>query len=57
MSRTHYSIREIALLTGLSKQKIYQMTYAGELSYVRIGTRKLIPVAEFERVFGAGGAL
>ena len=57
MSRTHYSIKEVASLTGLSRQKIYKMTYTGELNCIRIGTRKLIPVAEFERVFGSGGGL
>lgn len=46
--RTALSVDEFAESTGLSRTTAYQLMRDGQLGFVKVGTRRLIPVAEME---------
>ncbi|WP_018466052.1 helix-turn-helix domain-containing protein [Calidithermus timidus] len=47
-SRLAYSVKEVAELTGLSRNEIYRLLRTGELRSIRLGHRFLIPRSVLE---------
>lgn len=47
-SRLAYSVKEAAELLGLSKSRLYEMVQFGEIPYMRVGGKILLPKKEFE---------
>ena len=43
MTRRLYTVKEVALLTGLSRASIYNRLSAGEIRSVKVGSRRLFP--------------
>ena len=46
--RLAYSIKEVSELLGLSKSRLYEMVQYGEIPYMRVGGKILLPRKEFE---------
>jgi excisionase family DNA binding protein len=53
--RLVYSIQEAAHACGLSRATIYRLIAAGKLTTVKVGARRLVPVAAVDALL-AGGA-
>lgn len=53
--RLVYSIQEAAQACGLSRATIYRLIAAGKLTTVKVGARRLVPVAAVDALL-AGGA-
>ena len=45
MEKLLHDVRETAQLTDLSRTTIYALMGAGRLSYVKVGSRRLVPHA------------
>ena len=43
-----YSVNDTARQIGLSRSTIYELFEAGELTYLKIGSRTLIPIASID---------
>lgn len=43
MTRRLYTVKEAALMTGLSRASIYNRLNAGEIRSVKVGSRRLFP--------------
>ena len=58
MNLNLHGISEVAKTLGVSNYTIRRLIDAGEIKAVNIGTRRLVPTSEVERVAreGAGGA-
>lgn len=52
--RAAFSPAEVATVFGVSRSSIYEAIRRGELRSVRLGGRRLIPVAEIRRVLASG---
>jgi excisionase family DNA binding protein len=50
--RLAYSVDEAAHLTGLSRDLLYEQMRRGNLSYVKVGRRRLITRQHLERFLG-----
>jgi excisionase family DNA binding protein len=50
MEKLSYQINEAVEATGYSRSRLYDLMKAGELKYVRNGTRRIIPRSELERL-------
>ena len=50
--RMAYSVTEAAAALGVSKTLIYQMIRRGELPSVKIGARRVVPVAAIHELLG-----
>ncbi len=48
--RLTYNVKEAARLLGLSKNSAYQACLKGEIPYLKIGKRILIPRVQLERL-------
>lgn len=48
--RTAYSLNEAAQSLGLSRRALYGLMDRGQLTTVKLGKRRLVPVAELERL-------
>lgn len=63
MNKLVFSIEEAAKVLGIHRNSVYRAVARGEIMAVRVGSRVLIPRAEFERLgllakqtpAGAGG--
>jgi excisionase family DNA binding protein len=53
--RLVYSIQEAAHACGLSRATLYRLIAAGKLTTVKVGARRLVPVAAIDALL-AGGA-
>jgi hypothetical protein len=53
MPRLAFSLAEVEVYSGLSRATLYRMIGAGELKTVTRRGRKLVPLAEVERLCGA----
>ena len=51
-ARLAYSVDEAAHLTGLSRDLLYEQMRRGNLSYVKVGRRRLITRQHLERFLG-----
>jgi predicted site-specific integrase-resolvase len=51
--RLAFSLAEVEVSSGLSRSTLYRMIGAGELKTVTRRGRKLVPLAEVERLCGA----
>jgi excisionase family DNA binding protein len=51
-----YSLSEAKFMTSLSRATLYRMIAAGTLKTVKVGGRRLVPMAELERLCAAGAA-
>jgi excisionase family DNA binding protein len=54
-ARMAYSPREAASLLGLARSSIYGAIARGELRSVQLGSRRLIPASEIDRVLTPDG--
>ena len=55
MVRQFYSVRDIVLATGLSRDTIYRRVAEGVLPAVRLGGKKLlIPAAALDQILATG---
>jgi excisionase family DNA binding protein len=52
-ARRFYSIRQVAELTSLDVDTIYQAAYSGRLETVKFGRRRLVPDDAFEAFVAA----
>jgi excisionase family DNA binding protein len=50
--RLAYSVQEAAQLTGLSRDLLYDQTRRGNLSYIKIGRRRLITRQHLQQFLG-----
>ena len=50
--RLAYSVNEAAHLTGLSRDLLYEQMRRGNLSYVKVGRRRLITRQHLEQFLG-----
>jgi excisionase family DNA binding protein len=50
--RLAYSIAESEALSGLSRSSLYRLIAAGQLKTIQRGRRRLVPIAELERLCG-----
>jgi excisionase family DNA binding protein len=48
--RALYPMGEAATLLGVTRQYLYQLTYAGKLETVTLGKRRLVPAEELDRL-------
>lgn len=48
------TVKVASRMVSLGVTKLYELMANGELKSVRIGKRRLIPVAELERIFREG---
>lgn len=46
LPRRAYKVVEVAAMWGVSKDVVYDLINAGALSYVRMGSMKVVPVEE-----------
>jgi excisionase family DNA binding protein len=53
--RLVFSIQEAALACGLSRATIYRLIASGQLKTIKIGARRLVPIAAIDALL-AGGA-
>ncbi len=53
--RLAVSVAEAAAALGVSRGGMYRHVQAGTVRSVKIGGRRLVPVAELERLVAAGG--
>lgn len=53
--RLTYNVSEAAKLLGLSKNSAYQACLRGEIPYLKIGKRILIPRVQLERLLLGNG--
>lgn len=51
--RITFSVNEAAHACGISRRAVYSLMARGELRSVKLGGRRLIPVADLERLCGA----
>jgi excisionase family DNA binding protein len=49
LPRSAYSVAEVAQSLGLSTDAVYALLDKGDIPSVRLGTRRVIPAAAFER--------
>ena len=49
-----YSMADAATLMGVSRQHLYNLSYADKLSTVKIGGRRLVRLTEIERLLEEG---
>ncbi len=55
MAKQFYSVRDIVLATGLSRDTIYRRVNEGVLPAVKLGGKKLlIPAAAFDQILKLG---
>jgi excisionase family DNA binding protein len=54
--RLTFSVTEAANAMGVSTATIYRLLSSGELKFVRIGDRRMIPAPELHRLTTAGTA-
>jgi excisionase family DNA binding protein len=53
IERAAYPLREAArLLGGISRGSLYNMRDRGEIRFVKLGRRTLVPAAEIRRLVG-----
>ena len=52
VERLAYSVDEAAHLTGLSRDLLYEQMRRGNLSYVKVGRRRLITRQHLEQLLG-----
>lgn len=57
LRRTHMSVREIAVCSGRSVRTVRRWIAKGDLPSVMIGGSRLVPVTDFEKVFGIGAEI
>jgi len=53
--RRALSIKETAATSGLSRSSLYRLIEAGKLATVKIGARRLVPVAAIDKLLGVNG--
>ena len=51
--RLGYSLAEVEIATGLSRASLYRLIARGELETIKRGRRRLVPVAQLEKLGGA----
>ncbi len=51
MEKLSYSVMEAAKLIGISKSNLYRLINQGEIPFIRLGKRILIPKKKFEDLF------
>jgi excisionase family DNA binding protein len=54
--RLAYSVNEVARLTGLSRDLLYDEMRRGNLSYLKIGRRRVINHEHLQQFLGLGGS-
>jgi excisionase family DNA binding protein len=52
-SRPGYSVAEAELMSGFSRATLYRLMERGELAFVKVGERRLIPADELKRMTDA----
>jgi excisionase family DNA binding protein len=50
--RLAYSIDETASMLGVSRPTLYKMIWRAELRTVKVGSRRLVPASELDRLLG-----
>jgi excisionase family DNA binding protein len=53
--RRALSIRETARACGLSRATLYRLLKDGKLSTIKIGARRLVPIASIDLLLSGGG--
>jgi excisionase family DNA binding protein len=48
LGRRLLSVREAAAVLGISRSKLYMLMDAGELAFVKVGTRRLVDLVDVE---------
>lgn len=54
VQRTAYSVAETCQSLGLSRGKVYELMAAGQLAYVKVGARRLVPVSALQAFLAPG---
>jgi excisionase family DNA binding protein len=54
-TRKYYSINEVAVMLGVNAMSIYRWTNDGRIPSVKLGTRRVIPIAELDALLQSGG--
>jgi len=52
--RRALSIRETALACGISRATVYRIIADGKLTTIKIGSRRLVPVASIDALLSGG---
>jgi excisionase family DNA binding protein len=53
--RRALSIRETARTCGLSRATLYRLLKDGKLSTIKVGARRLVPIASIDLLLSGGG--